>query len=180
MKTKAVSSMIVLAIVFVAPASARPMTERLAADIQGAEHSILVSLALHKSSQSASLCSRNEYACLGVDGAEQGLALIAASRSAVAPRSLVNLVRFQMDAGLSEDYKCYVGYRGESVVQPATNADAKRLSEQCQSEVAAFKKRAAVGLDVTAERLCRSPEQIRVALREVVELSKSNLHCDGT
>lgn len=113
--------------------SARPLAERLAADIEMVEHSILASLVVHKSSESKSLCSQTPYACVGADGAELGLALIGGSRSAAAPRHLVELSRFRMDGALSEDYRCYLAAHGNSTVQAASKLDAKKLAGQCMS-----------------------------------------------
>lgn len=160
--------------------SARPLAERLAADIEMAEHSILASLVVHKSSESKSLCSQAPYACVGADGAELGLALIGGSRSPVAPRHLVELSRFRMDGALSEDYKCYLAAQGNSMVQAASKLDAKRLAGQCLSEFAAFKRRAGnAKFDVAPENICSSVADIQTSLRDVARLVKAGGACDG-
>lgn len=180
MKTTALISCFVFCAQFGSSLAARPLSERLAADIEMAEHSILASLVVHKSSESKSLCSQTPYACVGADGAELGLALIGGSRSAAAPRHLVGLSRFRMDGALSEDYKCYLAAQGNSVVQAASKLDAKKLAGQCMSEFAAFKRRAGPAkFDVAPENICSSVADIQGSLREVVLLANAGGDCDG-
>ncbi|BCX42978.1 Imm57 family immunity protein [Stenotrophomonas sp. LC732] len=180
MKTTALISCFVFCAQFGSSLAARPLSERLAADIEMAEHSILASLVVHKSSESKSLCSQTPYACVGADGAELGLALIGGSRSAAAPRHLVELSRFRMDGALSEDYKCYLAAHGNSVAQAAPKLDAKKLAGQCMSEFAAFKRRAgAAKFDVAPENICNSVADIQRSLREAVRLANAGGECDG-
>ncbi|WP_206149860.1 Imm57 family immunity protein [Stenotrophomonas pavanii] len=180
MKTTALISCFVFCAQFGSSLAARPLSERLAADIEMAEHSILASLVVHKSSESKSLCSQTPYACVGADGAELGLALIGGSRSAAAPRHLVELSRFRMDGALSEDYKCYLAAHGNSVAQAAPKLDAKKLAGQCMSEFAALKRRAgAAKFDVAPENICNSVGDIQRSLREAVRLANAGGECDG-
>ncbi|GEM_PF-1740441 len=180
MKIAALISCLVLCASFASSASARPLAEKLEADMEMAEHSILASLAVHKSSGSKSLCSQIPYACAGADGAELGLALIGGSKSPAAPRHLAGLSRFRMDGALSEDYKCYVAAQGNSVVQAASKLDAKRLAGQCLSEFSAFKRRAgSASFDVAPESICSSVSDIQKSLREVAGLAKAGAGCDG-
>jgi len=156
------------------------MAERLEADIEMAEHAILASLAIHKSSESRSLCSQSPYACAGADGAELGLALIGGSRSPSAPKHLLELSRFRMDGALSADHKCYVASRGDSVVQIAAKLDASKLAAQCRSELEALKQRAGRNsFDVAPESMCSSVADIQKSLREVAEWVKEGNDCDG-
>jgi len=180
MKIAALISCLLLCASFASPASARPLAEKLEADMEMAEHSILASLAVHKSSGSMSLCSQVPYACAGADGAELGLALIGGSRSPAAPRHLAGLTRFRMDGAFSEDYKCYVAAQGYSILQAAAKLDAKRLAGQCLSEFSAFKRRAGgVSFDVAPENICSSVADIQKSLREVAGLAKAGAGCDG-
>lgn len=180
MKTTVLISCFVLCVLYGSSVSARPLAERLAADMEMAEHSILASLVVHKSSESKSLCSQTPYACVGADGAELGLALIGGSRSPAAPRNLVELSRFRMDGALSEDYKCYVTAQGNSMVQAASRLDARKLAGQCLSELAAFKRRAGgAKFDVAPENICSSVADIQSSLRDVVRLAKAGSDCDG-
>ncbi len=180
MNTTAQISCLILCVLLGSSVSARPLAERLAADIEMAEHSILASLVVHKSSESKSLCSQTPYACVGADGAELGLALIGGSRSAAAPRHLVELSRFRMDGALSEDYKCYLAAHGNSTVQAASKLDAKKLAGQCMSELAAFKRRAGTAkFDVAPENICSSVADIQRSLREAVRLANAGGECDG-
>ncbi|WP_425517422.1 Imm57 family immunity protein [Stenotrophomonas lactitubi] len=180
MKAKLLIPCLALCVALVSSASARPMAQRLGADIRMAEHAILASLAVHKSSESRSLCSQSPYACAGADGAELGLALIGGSRSPSAPKHLLELSRFRMDGALSEDYKCYVASRGGPVIQAAAKLDARKLAAQCRSELEAFQKRAGGNsFDVAPESMCSSAADIQKFLREVGALVKGGNDCDG-
>lgn len=180
MKAKFLIPCLALCVALASSASARPMAQRLGADIRMAEHAILASLAVHKSSESRSLCSQSPYACAGADGAELGLALIGGSRSPSAPKHLLELSRFRMDGALSEDYKCYVASRGGSVIQAAAKLDARKLAAQCRSELEAFQERAGGNnFDVAPESMCSSAADIQKFLREVGALVKGGNDCDG-
>lgn len=152
--------------------------EKLARDISGAEYSILASLVSHRSTGSKYLCAENVYACFGVDNAELGLSLIGGSKSPISPESLVGLVRYKLDAGLSSDFKCYIDYRSGEVIKLFDSADAHELSSQCQSELAALKRRTRAVYDVKPEEICRTPEEITSALHELKKVAKSGLGCE--
>jgi hypothetical protein len=151
---------------------------KLSLDIKGAEHSILASLISHRSTDSKYLCAENLYACTGVDGAELGLSLIGGNRSAAAPRSLIELARFRLDAGLSSDFKCYISYRGNDVARWIDIADPENLADQCQNEVKAFKKRARGNYDAQSGDICRTPKEVASTLRELKVIAKSGAGCE--
>lgn len=154
------------------------LNDKLALDLQAAEQSILASLVFEASTGSKYLCATNPYACRGVDPAELGLALIGGSRSELAPKTLVDLVRFRLDAGLAEDFHCYVSFHGKDLDPWIKSANAKGLSEQCQAELAKFKKRSRAVYDAGPDLICRTPDEIAVALREVKKVAMSGPGCD--
>lgn len=159
-------------------ASCGEFEEKMARDIMGAERSILVSLATHRSTGGKYLCTQNLYACAGTDKAELGLSLIGGSRSSRAPRALVGLARFKMDAGLSSDFKCYIGYRGSAVTQWMNSTDTSALSDQCHKELVDLKRRARAVYDVDASEICRTPQELATFLRELKEVTRVEPGCD--
>ncbi|RXR07304.1 Imm57 family immunity protein [Pseudoxanthomonas composti] len=163
---------------FLIPAHGGELNNRLARDMEGAEQSILASLVSHRSSGNEYLCAQNLYACTGVDKAELGLSLIGGSRSMAAPRKLLELARFKMDAGLSSDFKCYVSFRGNAVINQVASVDANKLAAQCREELSAFKKRAQARYDVSVEEICRTPSEIANVLRDIKAIAKSGAGCD--
>lgn len=152
--------------------------EKMARDITGAERSILVSLATHRSTGGKYLCTQNLYACAGVDKAELGLSLIGGSKSPRAPIALIGLARFKLDAGLLSDFRCYVSYRGSAMTQWGSSTDTSALSDQCHKELADLKRRARAIYDVDASEVCRTPQEIATLLRELKELAKVEPGCD--
>jgi hypothetical protein len=154
------------------------LDEKLALDLQAAEQSILASLVFEASTGSKYLCATNPYACRGVDPAELGLALIGGSRSELAPKTLVNLVRFRLDAGLAEDFQCYVSFHGKDLDPWIQSANTKKLSEQCHAELAKFEKRSRALYDAGPDLICRTPDEIAFALREVKKVARSGSGCD--
>jgi len=151
--------------------------ERMAADIRGAEYSVLSSLVFHRSSGSKYLCTQNAYACSGMDGGELGLALIGGSKSGIASQQLIDLIRFKLDGALGTDLQCYAAYRGNGLISLVDKADGKVLSARCSSELINFKKRSRAKFDVGLQDICRSPEEIELAKRELREAIKSGKDC---
>lgn len=160
------------------PANCEDNVERLRADIRSAEHAILSSIVLKRSTQSKYLCATNAYACSGVDQAELGLAVIGGSKSKDAPAALVNLVRFKLDAGLSSDLNCYVSYHGKSLLTRISSVDPSKLYKQCATELDGLKRRARGKYDASEALICRSSTEITTALLSLKAVAQSNPSCD--
>ena len=151
--------------------------ERMAADIRGAEYSVLSSLVVHRSSGGKYLCTQSAYACAGMDRGELGLALIGGSKSGIAPERLIELIRFKLDGALGTDLQCYAAYRGNGLISLVDKADGKVLSARCSSELRNFKMRSRAEFDVDLPDICRSPEEIELAKRELSFAIKSGKEC---
>lgn len=66
--------------------------------------------------------------------AELGLIIIGVKNSADALKRLVELMRYRMDAGLSEDYMCYVLDKSKEALTYLESVKPDRLVKQCQLE----------------------------------------------
>lgn len=152
--------------------------EKLRDDLRSAEHAILSSLVLKRSTQSKYLCATNLYACSGVDQAELGMAVIGGSKSKDAPLALVNLVRYRLDAGLSTEFNCYVSYRGKSLAATISSVNSNKLHAQCVEELDSLKRRARGKYDASDKLICRSPTDITAAVSSLKSVAQSAPSCN--
>ncbi len=83
-------------------------------EMRVAEQAILASLAVASSPQGRYLCRQNELACAGPDKGELGLAVIGARTNEASADALAALMRYRLDAGLAEEYQCYILAGGKS------------------------------------------------------------------
>lgn len=177
MKSSLAGSAILVALMFPGVAQSDEYAERMAADIRGAEYSVLSSLVVHRSSGGKHLCTQNAYACVGMDRGELGLALIGGSKSGIAPQRLIELIRFELDGALGTDLQCYAAYRGNGLISLVDKADGKALSVRCSSELRDFRTRSRAEFDVGLRDICRSPEEIELAKQELRLAIKSGKDC---
>jgi hypothetical protein len=173
-----VACAIVLVGALAMPASAHD--ESLARrDLEAAEVAMLSDAMVRKNPKSQALCTREPYACVGVRTYELVLAILHASRHPDAPRILVDLSRYRMDAALAVDYACVV-YERRAAAKPAlATVDPAALAQRCAADVVAFQRKSKPGKwDVKPEAICRTPAEIRDAIVELRAFVKTSNGCD--
>lgn len=121
------------------------------------------SLVAGRSEAGRAACEKEELACTESQ-AELGLALIGRDRTQASAAALAGLLRYSLDAGVGEDYGCYVARRGSAMVVPLKRTRAAELRAQCEREVAAAR--------ATHPRYFSGPEDARVCAT-TVEIASS-------
>ena len=149
-------------------------------EIHMAEHAILMSLMLSRNPASKYLCTENEYACLGVNQAELGLALIASKNSKLSIEKLAGLLRYRMDAGLAEDFQCYALMKGgkiESYLQSLNNV---AMKQTCLEEFQTVLVKNKGQFDkLEAQQICSDIESIQKQSEELLSSIKHGSKCNS-
>src|SRR5690242_14531731 len=90
------------------PCSAQRSSTREAREVQTAHAAVVASMVVARSPKGRYRCTQDPLACVGPNKAELGLALLGARVSRTSLSGLAELSKYQLDAGLAEDYQCYV------------------------------------------------------------------------
>lgn len=147
--------------------------------MSGAEYSIMTSLIIHRNEKSKYLCATTKYACAGMDRAELGVSLVGGARHKSAAKRLLGLVRYQMDAGLSTDYKCYIGANGNGVLLAMKSAVPSALRSKCVSEFDGFMRRVKKeDYEIEVDQICRTESEISKELQDMTKIAKLGLDED--
>lgn len=142
-----------------------------------AENAVFWALAASSSQKHRDACRESRLACC-TDKADLGLALIAAKESRDALASLVALARFQLDAGLSENYSCHVLAKGRRILPNLRRAVPPSLAARCADEwSAAIRSDPKVATEALMKAVCSPPEDIRARLRALAEAIELGRRC---
>jgi len=141
-------------------------------EIEMADQAIFWSLAASASPLGQLECSRTQVACSD-DRAELALALLAAKSSPRSISVLANLLRYRIDAGLAEDFTCFVLARRPST-KYLSRLSASKLRQSCEIEVKqAVEKNPQLLNGVAVNSICTSEDAINTKRIELlVALSK--------
>ena len=77
-------------------------------ELRMADQAILSSLVLSHSTDGRRLCKENKLACIGPAKEEVAIALIGARHTRRSRESLVQMLAYNLDGSVGEDYNCYV------------------------------------------------------------------------
>jgi hypothetical protein len=113
--------------------------------------------------------------------AELGLTVLGVKNSSDALRHLAMLIRYRMDAGLSESYHCYVANKGKKIVTYLRNIQPAELAAQCYHEFAQFKKGSPHSFEkIDESHICQTVAQIEEKKKLLVAGIRSGARCvDG-
>ncbi len=179
MKLRGISLAIVMVSESAIPSASAAGSDLFDRAMIGAEHSIMTSLIVHRNGKSKYLCATTKYACVGMDRAELGVSLVGGARHKNAAKRLLGLVRYQMDAGLSTDYKCYIGANGNGVLLAMKSAVPSALRSKCASEFDGFMRRVEKeDYEIEVDQICRTESQISRELQDMAEIAKLGLDED--
>ena len=145
-----------------------------------AEHAVLISLMVHRNPASRYMCTENSYACLGGDQGELALALISSKKSYSAVLRLSKLLRYRLDAGLSEDFQCHLLSKGKAIEDTLAKLRSEDLHKQCIGEVEKIilRNRGKFdGFDVNA--VCSSSIEIAKRVDELRIAIKNDTQCEA-
>ena len=122
------------------------------------------------------MCSREPHACAGPGQAELGLSLLNRIETPQAERALIELVAFNLDAGLAADYSCLVATRRKALVARSRSVPAETLRGACESYFRGIVQESTIFKDVTPAEMCRPTAEIK---RELAAWGRNDaLSCD--
>jgi Immunity protein 57 len=149
-------------------------------ELRMADQAILASLAVASSPQGRYLCSHNKLACVGPDKGELGLALISAKKSNAAKTALAALVRYRLDAGLYEDYQCYVLENGKGLRDYFIALRPAELREECRQEIAKLIRGAGESsAEIDEGAVCRDQISIQKQVNDLLEAINHGRACSA-
>lgn len=127
-----------------------------------ADQAIVSSLVLSHSAEARKLCRENRLACSGPAKEEIAIALIGARRTKTSRRALVQLLAYNMDGALGEDFNCYILNSGRTIKEDLISIEPVQLVNSCREKV----DRIVAGLKQTSATfestgVCASQEQIQ-------------------
>lgn len=142
------------------------------------EQAVLSALVTANHSTGKYLCTQHPITCLGPNSAELGLALIASRDTKTSLSSLASLVRYRMDAGLSEGYTCYVLSKGRKITRYLSELNSNTLQSACRGEFARIGKTAGGLLDaVEPTTVCSNSNQIKERVQSLIDAIVSGRQC---
>jgi hypothetical protein len=87
-------------------------------------------------------------------------------------------MRFRRDAGLSEDFTCYVLATGQVGLRFVENIDSESQHAQCVQEVPAIQSRFDIGLDdVDISQVCADPKAIHDRADDLIAAMHAKRTC---
>ncbi|QUL83281.1 hypothetical protein IMO16_00460 [Escherichia coli] len=95
-----------------------------------ADKAILLALISASTKEGRKACSLSYFACKAAE-AELGLAYMAANDNKEFLTSLCNIMRYKIDAGLSESYTCYLLSKGKIIRPYLKNLNPLQLAADC-------------------------------------------------
>ncbi|SRR6266568_540841 len=142
-----------------------------------ANYSILGTLIIYNSVNGHNLCNDNKLACVGGDRAELGILILGESSKIKYVQGLVELVRYQLDGAVSEDFTCYVLEKKEKALASLFKLNYVQLKERCSNEYNTFIKNNP-GLGETNEKtICRSIREMKQQVAELIQTIKQKRSC---
>ena len=139
-------------------------------ELRMADQAILSSLVLSHSTEGPRLCKENKLACIGPAKEEIAIALIGARHTRPSRESLVQLLAYNLDGSVGEDYNCYVLNSAPLIKEQLAAANLDELANSCHQSVdriVSDLKRAIPTFESTG--VCSSPLQIKA---KIAQLSK--------
>lgn len=159
-------------------AIADQLKQREQREITLAEQAVLSALVTANHRVGKYICSQNPVACLGPNGSELALALIASRNTKTSLSGLAAVVRYRMDAGLAEGYTCYVLSKGRKISRYLSELNPNILENTCRGELAQLGKTAGRLIDeVEPTMVCANAEQIKERVRSIIEAIASGRSC---
>jgi hypothetical protein len=162
-----------------AAGAAGPRLDREKRELQVARTSILATLLTNKHPKGKYRCAQDQLACITASPAELGLALIGARVTKHSSDALSGLIAVQLDAGLGEDFMCYVLDRGKSFGQQVERLDPAKARAVCLADAKAVLARVGAPLaGVDASAVCRDEKEIANRKAEIASAIRAGSRCN--
>ncbi|WP_338523646.1 Imm57 family immunity protein [Pseudomonas batumici] len=103
-------------------------------EIKMADDAVFWALVASVSEEGRIACSQNALACSG-DRAELGLALLGGRKSPESLKAFASMLKYKLDAGLSEDFMCYALGKGHNMSRELTRIKPDELRSDCEQKL---------------------------------------------
>jgi Immunity protein 57 len=150
---------------------------REAREIKMADDAVFWAQVASVSEEGRVACSQNALACSD-DRGELGLALLGGKNAPASLKAFASMLRYRLDAGLSEDFTCYALDKGRSVFRELIGIKPSELRADCEQK---FKKAEAAsptllrGVDV--DSICSTEARIRELSSTLADGVKHGKRC---
>ena len=124
-----------------------------------ADKAILWALISASTKEGRKACSLSYFACKAAE-AELGLAYMAANDNKEFLTSLSNIMRYKIDAGLSESYTCYLLSKGKIIRPYLKNLNPLQLAADCIETVNKIKDKNKKIIDINSVNICSDDKNI--------------------
>lgn len=153
--------------------------DRSIRELSMAENAIFSSLIVASSKNGRYLCTQTPLACLGPNGAELGLALIASKNSEESVKRFASLLRYRIDASIAEDYDCYSLEKGKTLLTYFKELKPEELALQCKDELL-HTKTVHKGMieDLDFQAVCTEKNTISNKVKSLIEAIESGRKCN--
>ena len=149
-------------------------------EIAMAQHAILASLATSAKLGSAQRCVKEEYACAIADPIDLSVSLLASKNSGNAMQALARLLRYELDAGLSEDYTCRVLDKGARIKPFLSRLDAQKLRADCEAELTTLVSRnSKLFSGIGAKGICATETSIEQRKKDLLKAVNAKRKCEN-
>lgn len=142
-----------------------------------ANGSILATLIVSNSENGRNVCNDNKLACVGGDRAELGILILGESSKTKYVKGLVELVRYQLDGAVSEDFTCYVLEKKEKALASLQRLNYVQLKEQCENQYNIFIKNNPSLGKTNEKTICRSVIEMKQQVTELIQAIKQKRSC---
>lgn len=170
----------VLLLISCAATAAPSLLAREAKGGELAERVILLSKLQFASPSMRSFCRQWRGLCVAPESVELALAFIGMQKDRASVFALVDLLRFRLDAGVGEDYACYVLATRGVGLQALERIDAEKLHGRCLSEVSRMQSDSDVYFrDAEVSYVCAAPESMRSRAVGLASAIRNGRECDS-
>ncbi|WP_129588347.1 Imm57 family immunity protein [Solilutibacter silvestris] len=147
-------------------------------ELKMAKDAVFWSVAAGQSKESKAECIRNSLACSD-DRGELGVLLISALKGREADSTLVSLVQYQLDGGLSETFHCKVSTKGRNLIPVIRRINAASLNKACNIQFELAKKNnRSLFQDVAATSVCTPIAEIANQKSELILVALDKSPCN--
>ena len=133
-----------------------------------ADKAILWALISASTKEGRKACSLSYFACKAAE-AELGLAYMAANDNKEFLTSLSNIMRYKIDAGLSESYTCYLLSKGKIIRPYLKNLNPLQLAADCIET----KKI----IDINSVNICSDDKNIKLRVNSTIMAIDDSIKC---
>lgn len=157
--------------------SGSAVAEQKQRELKVAEEAILWGKISASTKKGRTACSRSTFACRDSDS-ELGLAYIAMGNDSSSLILLSNIIKYKMDAGLSESYTCYLLDKGMAISSFLKKINPRQLEDNCVKQVFLIKKNNAPRFsDLNVEYICNDKDDIKMRVESIVSAIDNSIKC---